>query len=181
MNSFDDLAALDLRSLSEALAAHVPGVSELGPNEWLGVVELLTARLADECRGLSGASWGTCSEALGYALNSAVASGVIDHRESVIRLLNLSLAVLRQVPSNAEIDILNPDLLIDLLFRELPMSVEEARDLSADWRTREIAQIRRLRAVKNLLSPALALVRMAFGEDFDERLKAWEEVFPSLP
>jgi hypothetical protein len=181
MSSFDDLASLNLRALSETLAAHAPRVSELDLREWLGVVELVTARLVDECVGLPEASWMTCSAALGNALHAAVVSGAIDHRESVIRRLNLSVALLHQISPNAEIDVLNPDHLIDLLFRELPMSAEEARDLSADWRTLEIAHIRRLRAAKNLVSPGLDLMRLLSREDLDERLKAWAEVFPSLP
>lgn len=181
MNRLDDLASLDLRSLSEVLAAHAPTVSELGRGQWLGVVELITMRLTDECGSLSAESWATCSLALAYALEAAVASEDIDERESVIRRLNLSVALLQRIPPNAAVDILNPSHLIDLLFLELPMSVEEARDLSVDWRALDIAQIRLLRAVKNLVSPALSLARLVSREEIDGRLKAWEEVFPSLP
>ncbi|KJK55510.1 hypothetical protein [Saccharothrix sp. ST-888] len=181
MNRFNELTSLDLRSLSQVLAGRAPTLPELGPGEWLGVVELLTMRLTDECDGLSVESWATCSLALAYALEAAVASDSIDQRESVIRRLNLSAAVLRQIPPNAEVDILNPDGLIELLFQELPMSAEEARELSVDWRALDIAQIRRLRAAKNLVSPALDLASLVSGEEFHERLKAWGEVFPSLP
>lgn len=181
MNRLDDLASLDLRSLSAVLAAHSPMVHELGRGQWLGVVELMTMRLTDECSSLSAESWVTCASALAYALEAAVASGSIDQRESVIRRLNLSVALLQWVPPNPEVDILNPGHQIDLLFQELPMSVEEARDLSADWRTLNIAKIRLLRAVKNLVSPALSLAKKVPEEDHDGRLKAWEEVFPSLP
>ncbi|MFI6446749.1 hypothetical protein [Kitasatospora sp. NPDC050543] len=180
MNEFDNLASLDLRSLSEILATHAPTVPELGRGQWLGVVELMTMRLTDECGSLPAESWATCSLALSYALEAAVASGSIDQRESVIRRLNLSVALLQRVPLNAEVDILNPGHLVDLLFQEIPMSVEEARDLSVDWRALDIAQIRLLRAVKNLVSPALSLARLV-PREVDGRLKAWEEVFPSLP
>ncbi|MFZ4266411.1 hypothetical protein [Streptomyces arboris] len=180
MNRLDELASLDLRSLSEVLAGHVPMVPELGRGQWLGVVELMTMRLTDECSPLPVESWATCSSALTYALEAALASGSIDQRESVIRRLNLSVALLQRVPPNAEIDILNPRYLIDLLFQELPMSAEEARSLSADWRALDIAQIRLLRTVKNLVSPALSLSRLA-PRDIDGRLKAWEDVFSSLP
>ncbi|MEU3752393.1 hypothetical protein AB0H17_06415 [Streptomyces olivoreticuli] len=181
MNQLDDLASLDLRSLSEILAARGLTVSELSRGQWLGVVELMTLRLTNECDSLSGESWATCSSALAYALEAAVASGSIDARESLIRRLNLSVALLGRIPSSGEVDILNPGHLIDLMLQELPVSVEEARDMSADWRALDITQIRLLRIVKNLVSPAFDLARMASGEDFDGRLKAWEEVFPSLP
>ncbi|MFD8965406.1 hypothetical protein ACFV0C_10435 [Streptomyces sp. NPDC059568] len=132
MNGSDDLASLDLRSRSEVLAAHALTGPELGRGQWLGVVELMTMRLTDECDSLSAESWATCSSAFAYALEAAVASDSIDQRESVIRRLNLSVSLLQRVPPNPEVDILNPGRLIDLLFQELPMSVEEARDLSVD-------------------------------------------------
>ncbi|MEU2134583.1 hypothetical protein [Streptomyces sp. NPDC018352] len=181
MNRFDDLASLDLRSLSEVLATHAPAVPGLGRGQWLGVVELMTMRLTDECGSLSAESWATCASALAYALEAAVASGAISRSESVIRRLNLSVALLERVPPNPEVDILNPGHLIDLLFQELPMSAEEARDWSVDWRGLDISQIRLLRLAKNLVSPALRLVKMAPGGEFDGRLKAWGEVFRSLP
>lgn len=181
MNRMDDLASLDLGSLSEVLAAHAPTVPELSRGQWLGVVELITMRLTDECGSLSAESRATCSLALAYALEAAMASGSIDERESVIRRLNLSVALLQRIPSNDATDILDPIHLIDLLFQALPMSIEEARDLSADWRALDIAQIRLLRSVKNLVSPALSLARLVCREDVDGRLKPWEEVFPSLP
>ncbi|MFJ3503681.1 hypothetical protein [Streptomyces sp. NPDC090135] len=180
MNRFDELVALDLQSLSEVLAARTPEVSELRRGQWLGIVELMTLRLTEGCASLPADSWATCSSALSYAFEAAMTSGSIDQRESVIRRLNLSVALLQQVPSNHEVDILNPSHQIDLLFGELPISVEEARVLSVDWRTLDIAQIRLLRAVKNLVSPALSLGRLAPG-DVNGRLQGWEEVFPSLP
>ncbi|GGK25362.1 hypothetical protein GCM10011583_66690 [Streptomyces camponoticapitis] len=181
MNRLDNLASLDLRSLSEILASRAPAVPELGRGEWLGVLELMTMRLTDECGSLSVESWVTCSLAHEYALEAAMVSGSIDQRESVIRRLHLSVALLQQVPPNAEVGILNPSHLLDLLFQELPMSAEEARDLSVDWRALDIGQIRLLRAVKNLISPALGLVRVVPREEGNGRLRAWEEVFPSLP
>ncbi|WP_085214294.1 hypothetical protein [Streptomyces sp. Amel2xC10] len=181
MNSFDDLTSLDLRSLAEVLASQAPAQAGLVPGQWLGVVELLTMRLTDGFGDLPTELWGTCSEAFGYALETAVASGAIDYRGSVIRRLNLSLALLQKVPPNAEIDVLNPVYLVDLLLQELPMSAEDARTLSADWRSLEISQIRLLRVAKNLVSPGLAISRLASGKEFDPRLKAWEEVLPLLP
>jgi hypothetical protein len=63
----------------------------------------VTARLVDECVGLPDATWTTCSAALGHALHAAAASGLIDHRESVIRRVNLSVALLHQISSNLKL------------------------------------------------------------------------------
>ena len=181
MNGHRDLAALDLRALAQGLASHSPSTRELGPGEWLSVVELLTLRLADDFGNLPTEFRRVCSAAVAYALDSAVASGSIDQRESVIRRLNLSLVLLGQVPPDAEIDILDPERLIELLLSELPVSAEEARMMSADWRALDIVQVRALRAAKNLLSPGLAISRLVSDGGLDTRLQAWEEVLPSLP
>ena len=181
MNSFDDLTSLDLRSLAEVLASHAPAQAELVPGQWLGIVELLTMHLTEGFDDLPTELWSTCSEACGYALETAVASGAIDYRESVIRRLNLALPLLQKAPPNAEFDVLNPDHLVDLLLQELPISAEEARTLLVDWRSLDTSQIRLLRAAKNLVSPGLAIFRLTSGKGFDPRLRAWEEVLPSLP
>ncbi|MFD7690020.1 hypothetical protein [Streptomyces sp. NPDC059781] len=181
MSRLNDLASLDLRSLCEALAADSLASADLVAGEWLGVVELLTMRLADGCGELSEEHWGMCSAAIGHALRVAVSTGVMDRRESVIRRLNLANVLLQQVPPNSEVDMLNPDHLIDLLLREMPISVEEARVLSTDWRTLETSQIRLLRSVKNLVSPALALAGMVSREDLRKRLNPWGELLPLLP
>ncbi|MGC9539866.1 hypothetical protein [Streptomyces sp. UG1] len=181
MNQLNDLAALDLLSLSEMLATGTPMRSELDPGQWLAVVELLTMRLAEGCGDVPTERWAMCSAALDYALETAVSSGAIDRREGVIRRLNLSVALLPQIPSSPEVDILNPEHLIELLFRELPMSAEEARQLSSGWRSLHVSQIRRLRVAKNLVTPALSLARLMSEEEFAERLREWEEVLPSLP
>lgn len=181
MSSFDNVASLNLRSLAEVLASHTPTQAELAPGQWLGMVELLTMRLTDGFDELPTELWGTCSEAFDYALEIAVTSGAIDYHESVIRRLNLSLTLLQRVPPNTEFDFLNPGYLVDLLLQELPVSAEEVRAISPDWRHLDISQIRLLRAVKNLLTPGLAISRLASGKEFDQRLKEWEELLPSLP
>ncbi|MFE7635883.1 hypothetical protein ACFU7Z_17820 [Kitasatospora sp. NPDC057518] len=177
----DELVRLDLHALSETLASHSPGVVELGAGEWLGVVELLTMRLTDECGGLSADAWRACSSSITYALDAAVATGSIDHREAVIRRLNLSAALLQRVPVDAEVDLLDPNRIMETFLGEIPISIEEARELSTDWRGRDLADIRRLRAAKSLVLPTLIAMRSAVGEDLDPRLKEWEVILPALP
>lgn len=181
MNGFDDLTALDLPSLAEVLASHAPARSDLAAGQWLGVVEFLTLRLTQGLGDPSTESWDVYSSAFGYALDSAVASGAIDHRESAIRRVNLSQVLLQKTPPNTRVNLLNPDLLIELLLQELPMSAEEAGILSADWRHLDIARIRALRIAKNLVSPGLAIARLVCDEELDPRLQEWERILPSLP
>lgn len=181
MNRLRDLEALDLRALVESLASRAPSEHELSAENWLSVVELLTIRLQDGFGDLPVRFRSECSAAVSYALDTAIASGSIDRREGVIRRLNLSRALLRQVPPDTGVDILDPDRIIGLLLGELPMSVEEARALSADWRALDISLIRELRFAKNLLSPGLAISKLAAEGELDTRLRGWEEVFPMLP
>ncbi|MFE2971409.1 hypothetical protein ACFXKC_49075 [Streptomyces sp. NPDC059340] len=181
MSSFDDLAALRLEPLAEVLASHAPAQADLTAGQWLGVVELLTMRLTHDFGDLSTEHREICSSAFGHTLDSAVTSGAIDYRESLIRRINLSLALLQNTPPDTSVDLLNPGPLIELLLLEVPMSAEEAGAMSADWRRLDISQIRDLRMAKNLISPGLAIARLMREEELDPRLQEWERVLPSLP
>jgi hypothetical protein len=181
MTSFQSLTSLSLRQLSELLAAHTPDPALLGPNEWLGVVQLLTQRLTKQPDLLTQEDWARSTAALDYVFHAAITSGAIDNNEVVIRRINLSAALLQVVSPSVEIDILNPDATIELLLRKIPMSVDEARRLVVNWRSLEIAKIRQLRLIKNLLSPALLIKRTLPEHKFDTQLTAWESIFPSLP
>ncbi|WP_461036962.1 hypothetical protein [Streptomyces mayteni] len=183
MPTFEELAASGTRELAETLAARRPAVSELTPGEWLGIVQLFTQRLTDEAEAedLSGVPWGSRTTAFAHVLDSAVASGAITHRESVVRRLNASSALLRRFPPDEDVDLLDPGHLVDLLLGELPLSVAEARELSYQWPQREIEVIRLLRRAKLLLSPVVALMKVLPEEYRDDRLAEWEAVFPSLP
>lgn len=178
---FDDLISLDLRSLSDSLAAGFPASSRMSAGEWLGVVEAITLHLSEGSGDLSREQLATCATALAYALDAAMASGAIDHRETVIRRLHLCGVLLRQVSPDPTIEIVNPDYLVSLLLQALSVSPEEASALASNWRSLDISQIRELRAVKNLLSPGLALVHLFPDRGFVEHLRPWEGVFPSLP
>jgi hypothetical protein len=181
MATLQALTSLDARHLSRVLATSEPGSTELVASEWLAVVQLLTTRLTDECRVLSADDWMIASVALDHALANAKALGAIDQGECVIRRLNLSAALLQQVLPNSDATILNPTRMFDLFTEALPVSVEEARNLSLDWRTLDISVVRHLRLAKNLVSPILAVRRVLSDAGIIGDLDAWEEVFPLLP
>ncbi|MFK4148381.1 hypothetical protein [Streptomyces sp. NPDC004065] len=181
MHSLEHLISLPLRRLAEALESCVPAEADLEPAQWLSVVELLTMRLDQGFVDLPTEYQRTCSAAFTRTLNNAVAVGAIDHHESVVRRLNLSLILLRRVPPSDQLEMLDSERLLSLLLREVPLSIEEARILSSDWRTRDIAEIRTLRRAKNLLSPGLAIAKLVSAEKMEPELKAWEQIFPMLP
>lgn len=176
-DSLRGFSRFDLRNLMAVLLSHDPGVLSVEPEEWLALVELLTVRMTEECLGLQAHEWKICGAAIERVFCSAEASGVITRQEASIRKLNLSVALLKRVPPDPEIEVLNPDAAINLLLRELPISIEDARDMASRWRELDIEQIRRLRLVKNLLSPILG------SDQFlkDARVVAWVDVVLLLP
>ncbi len=178
---FDHLVRLDLQRLSERLAVGSPESVDLYPMQWLGVVELLTMQITECCADASAESWTVYSRAYSYSLDSAVSSGSFDHYEAVVRRLNLSAALLQRVPASSDVDLLDPNRILDLFLSEIQMSPEEARVLSFEWQGRNISDIRRLRSARSLVWPTLLAFRTVLRDDLDPRLKEWESVFPLLP
>lgn len=181
MSIYGELPSLDLRRLVAALLAEPPSVEPPPRGYHLGVVQLLSRALAEECTTLRPGEWPECAEAFAHALRAAEESGDFPHRESVIRRLNMTALLLRAVPPSAEVDLLNPRRALDLLFHELPLPLEQARESAPRWRTLERPEILRLRIAKNMLKPLLEFRKVSPGGLPDPRLDAWEAVFPLLP
>lgn len=181
MVSSNDLFALDLRSIATRLAAGSPAQSELVTQEWLAVVQLLSSRILNNATELPPEDWPLVMRAYDYAVDTAISAGDFDHTEKIYRALHLSADLLRKVPPNPDIELLDPRRMTDLLLRELPMPVEQARAQAEHWLTLERPEIFRLRIAKVFLRPGLYLAHRAHGEQLPEPLKSWEEVFPSLP
>jgi hypothetical protein len=181
MTTLHELTSMSVRQLSEVIAMSKLRPADLGQGEWLAVVQLLTARLITESGALSEADWLVCSSAVDYTLTTAEAGGFIDHNDYVIRLLNLSAALLQRISPKSDIPILNPQRMFALFIETVPMSAENARILSLDWRTLDISMIRQLRLAKNLVAPLLTVSRVLSDDDIADRLGVWDEVFPLLP
>ena len=101
--------------------------------------------------------------------------------ESVIRRLNLSAVVLRRAALSDDILILSPDRIASLFAETVPMTVQQARLLAADWRSLEIADIRRLRLVKNLVTPMILISHLLSENRPMVEIEDWEEILPLLP
>ncbi|AXX31221.1 hypothetical protein KCV87_00750 [Actinosynnema pretiosum subsp. pretiosum] len=181
MVTANDLAALGLRPLATRLAQGLPAGSDLGPQEWRAVVELLTFKVTLEAAELTGEDWPVFSQAYDHTIASALAAGGMDHAEKVSRALHLSWVLLQRVPRRPGVELLDPDRMTALLLRELPMSVERAREQADRWRSSDKAEILRLHKVKGLLIPGLKLAHLSYGERLPEPLKSWEELWPSFP
>ncbi|MFC4562002.1 hypothetical protein ACFO4E_09060 [Nocardiopsis mangrovi] len=179
--AFDDAVRADIGELSARLARRTPDAAALRPQEWLGVVQTHSARLIAACRDVPEDAWATHSAAVAYALEAAMESGIVTPHEHAVRRLHLTAALLRRVPADPRVDLLDPDRAIGLLLRSLPVGLERARERAPVWRTLDIAEIRLLRRAKNLLHPALDIVATVGRGDLDARLAAWRDVLPRLP
>ncbi len=162
MVDLHELVHLDLRVLVATLPERLPLSSCLEPDEWLWLVGMLATRTVAESADLRPEDWPACSRANLYAFRSAEIAGGIDHREYVMRRLNLTAALLDRVAPDREVEILSPEGAFALLLDNLPMSLEEAFRTAPRWRELEIDQIRRLRTVKNMLTPALVWALTGF-------------------
>ena len=145
------------------------------------MTELLTLRLSDGREVFSADDWAAASVAADYVLTSAEAAGAIGHDESVIRRLNLSAAVLRSESPRDDIPILSPGRMAALFAEAVPMPARQARSLAADWRNLGIADMRRLRLIRNLVTPMLLVRDLIPGENSAAEMEQWEEVLPMLP
>jgi hypothetical protein len=179
--AFEGLIALRLRELVSLLASGNPAPDQLKQSQWLAIVQLLTARLSRECAGLQPADWRLSQEATDYVLHAAEARRSISAREVAERRLNLSVALLHVVPPNREVGLLNPAVAAEVFSREVPLPFEEAQMLTANWKRLDIAEIRRLRDVKNLLTPILWLVQKFPENSSLQALRHWEGIHGDLP
>lgn len=177
MSSIDNILRLSLMRLVSVLESKTVEVTGLEAGEMFGLLEVLTARIIGEWSALSWDERRSCSAAMMHVIDSAESAGVISRDEAAIRMLNIMAVLIRDDGVNENIELLSAKRVIRVLFRALPISVNEARRLAPQWRGLDIDQIRRLRLAKNLLSPVLIIER----ELNDARLSDWAEIKPLLP
>jgi hypothetical protein len=181
MTNFDELAAADLPALTTWLESNDAQVSQLDQQRWLAMVELTTAKLTSAASDLERHDWQRLSNAYFRCLTLAKESGVLDETEAVIRSLNLTSALLSELDPQESVGILNPDKGVASFFQYVPVSLVEAHELSENWRAIGVADIRRLRVAKNLLTPILSLKAFVKDRQIRAALEDWEAAFPKLP
>jgi hypothetical protein len=177
MISVSELAALDVRELVAVLPGRLPAPSSLEPHEWLYLVGRLNNAIIEGAEQFGPADWAAAKRAQMHALAMAEAAGGIDHRDYVIRRLYLAAILLDHAPHDIDPAIRDPREALELLFDTLPVPLEDARRLTPQGHEMGISDMRRLRAAKNLLTPALMIDKHLH----DPRLSAWAEVYPQLP
>ncbi|MBT2407507.1 MULTISPECIES: hypothetical protein [unclassified Streptomyces] len=177
-----ELISSDLEDLADCFIRRSPRLSELSSADWLAVVGRLATDLIEEARGIDRVRWGWYADAVENAFAHAVGAGGISKREGLFRSLNLTSALLRQVPPVPGISLLDPDHQVDLVMHAIPLSAAAARELSRDWKQLDLPRIAQLREAKLLLSPVLySLQFLKPGSPRECFLREWEGLYSSLP
>lgn len=181
MSRSRDLTQLDLDVLSRLLESGEPPVDALEPQEWLGVATHVTLLALEADAGAEPRDWAVRCRAVEHAAHALHATGLEDDVAHLIRRLNASAAILARTPPRRDVELLDPEGMLDRLLRCLPMSADEARRRTKAWRGLPRVEVLELRRVKNLLTPGLAIARHAPVPRFEADVRAWSAVRPLLP
>lgn len=131
----------------------VEEAEDIGPEEWLG--------LAD-------------------ALDKAMLLAGIDRTESAIRRINLMSALVAAVGPSSD-SLRNPDAAVAIFLDALPMEFKEASALVINWRQANREDIRRLRSIKNLLTPLVSIESLVVDAVGKETIGKWMTLLSRLP
>lgn len=167
MATLAELAALDLPALSGLLAAGEPPVGALDPPEWLGVAFRINALVLAADADAEPRDWAVRCRAVEHAAAAVHATGLEDDVAHLTRRLNAGAAMLTRTHPRADVELLDPDAMLDRLFRSLPMTADEARRRAEHWRDLPRSEVLDLRKVKNLLTPGLTIARHAPVQRFE--------------
>lgn len=173
---FEDLVRMDLRSLATWLRSE-SSTASLGQQESRGLLEVFASRLLEEADGIYPDEW----EGLADALDRAMLSAGLDRTESAIRRLNLMSALVTAVGPSSAYSLRNPNAAVAIFLDALPMEFNEASVLVVNWRRASRQNIRRLRSIRNLLTPLVdteGLISDAAGK---ETIGKWMTLLDQLP
>ncbi|RZS37512.1 hypothetical protein EV193_10567 [Herbihabitans rhizosphaerae] len=139
-------------------------------NWWLGVIQSATHPATQD--GPHRAHW---ARFVAAALATARATGELDEREVLVRQANLCLVLARDGRLEEIADTLRPD---DAARDCLAYAASISDDPPA---TDKIEAMRRLRRIRNVMAPAVALVDHVTDDDLRDQLAGWTNVLPGLP
>lgn len=181
MTDLNRLAGLTTTGLTHLFATPQTAPADMERGDWLAAVQLLTARLTQEAESLSAAQLNSGVEVLGGLLDHAEQIGGIGHDEVVIRRLHLTAALFDRRGSDPDVALLDAQQMYELFLGAVPFTLAQVRGFPADWRTLDIDTMRRLRLVKNLLTPLLGAKSFLAEAGLGDEVSAWEEMMPRLP
>ncbi|WP_431935110.1 hypothetical protein [Micromonospora sp. RP3T] len=170
---------LDLSGLVTWLRSTEPEHVRWTGNEWLGVLELLTAYLTDQGAEAPAPDWPALSAAYDVALERARAADGIDEREAVVRRLLVTAAVVDRAHHDPSVPLRDPRFALAGLPAVMPMSTPEAVEVAPRWRELAPDEMRRLLRAAGLVTAAGALAPHLTDADPATRalvaeLETWE-------
>ncbi|MDT5025583.1 MAG: hypothetical protein QOE61_2009 [Micromonosporaceae bacterium] len=173
---FEDLVRMDLRSLVSWLRSE-SNTANLGQQESRGLVESFSSRLVDEVEHIAPNEWNGFADALDRAMLSAD----LDRIEWAIRRLNLMSALIAAIGPSSEYSLRNPNAAVAVFLDALPMEFNEASVLVVNWRQASREDIRRLRSIKNLLTPLVNIESLISDAVGKETIGKWMTLLDQLP
>ncbi|MFI5908166.1 hypothetical protein [Dactylosporangium sp. NPDC051541] len=179
MIDLEELAELNPIDLALLLTDRVPTWTAEPAVRWRAVLELFTSRLASSDRRVTPEEVAQLRAAYEALVAGASGAGALDGRESVLRRVNMLVALARSAADPA-IDDLAAAARRTVL-ESLPLSIESARVKASNWRALPADEVRDLRYAKNLLGPLRSIAGDGRRPDDSADLDAWLQLLPSLP
>lgn len=168
----------DAPSLVRCIEDSPAEVSTLSEGQWRSLVELVTHRVQTECSGFGAEDWRRCGDAYVGLLARAVAAGAYSPHEALVRRLNLTAVCLRDGSvAGGRTALQDAELAVTLAVDALPDDVPAVLVAATRWRDLPRTEILRLRRVKNVLTPTLAIA----ARSADRRVEPWKAVYDELP
>jgi hypothetical protein len=120
-------------------------------------------------------------EGLADTLDRAMTLAGLDQRARAIRRLNLTLALVNRVGPSSEHMLRNPDVAAAVFLDALPMEFAEALTLLPDWQSASLDDMRRLAAIKDLLTPLVGVDDLISDGAAKESVREWLTLLAVLP
>ncbi|WP_028568998.1 hypothetical protein [Salinispora tropica] len=180
MIDLDELTDLDIRDLATLLAEQTPSWEGTPQGQWRSVLELFTSRLASSDRQIVARELFLLRDAYDVLIAAAQRDGALDGRESILRRVNVLVALAESSTDDLEVDDL-ATAVKRMVLEDLPIALELAWAKAPFWRTSSTDEIREMRFAKNLLSPLKPIAERGLNSDDSAQVDAWLGLLPSLP
>jgi hypothetical protein len=180
VDQLTELLSWDDATRREWLAANQPDSESDRTNWWLSLVQPLESRVTgvEEQDPAVVVEWARLSV---IVLEAALESGALDAHEVANRVAWLSFAVCKVADRSAVPPSLDPDVVARRSLGLIDLFREDVVRMAAEWRARPLDDIRRLRAVKNLLRPLESFVDQLRDGELRSEVEQWLAIRAQLP
>jgi hypothetical protein len=165
--------------LREWLVSEQP-IDQSRSNWWLGWALVATGQIqsiVDQREAPDGATLALAVR----VINLATHEGSVSPVNRAIRLANLAGLIAESGRTIDRPPELRPDLAARLCLDLVSEDIAEVAIAANEWKSLPLEKIRRLREVKNLVSPLLRLSSYLEDRELAEEIKEWEVVYFQLP